>query len=383
MYRPLPKQQRIQAIALPDRSGSLDSLAQTAFIAVTGDLTRPEITLSHRKSEGDRFSQPPAGLTRRRAPKGRQCAMRHHSWFGRSSLWSTSSRSTMPTDDRVSTPWLVVSQKHFLRCFGAQRLRRPPTTPQTELGRYTQASESWYSSARRFARLADPRGNLICNQSRAGFTLTGSSLLGSSSCFEIARGDNSLRECLHQLIAVTMLLPMRDDDGLLSKASPQHPLSEIIGTLREKFTVASVKKVRRQSVVTALAAGGSARKEALAVVRDIDPLLIVHGGTEVGQPGGPISLPATVASAHSSSSHCWIRRATAACVAPSSDSLASRPRSAMPRRHLRRRRQACRRKTGWWRCIASSSRLRTPRSIFAVSAAPASSLSRNSRTASP
>ena len=191
---------------------------------------------------------------------------------------------TMPAADRVSTPWLVVSQKHFLRCFGAQRLRRPPTTPQTELGRYTQASESWYFSARRFARLADPRGNLISQPIAGRLYADGIVSARLEFVFRVARGDNSLRECLHQLIAVTMLLPMRDDDGLLSKTSPQHPLSEIIGTLREKFTVASVKKVRRQSVVTALAAGGSARKEALAVVRDIDPLLIVHGGTEVGQP---------------------------------------------------------------------------------------------------
>jgi len=67
----------------------------------------------------------------------------------------------IPAADRVSKPWRLVSQQHFLRCFGAQKLRRPPKAPQTELGRYYSASESWYFSARRFARLADPVGKSI------------------------------------------------------------------------------------------------------------------------------------------------------------------------------------------------------------------------------
>jgi hypothetical protein len=191
---------------------------------------------------------------------------------------------TMAAVDRVSKPWLVFSQRHFLRCFGAQKLRRPPKTSQTELGRYTRASESWYFSARRFARLADAHGKLISQPVAGRLYADGIVSARLEFVFRIARNGESLKQCLHALTAVPMLLPMRDESGLLLPTSPHQPLSDIMSTLREKFTIASVKKGPRQRIIAALAAGGLARKQSLAVVRDIDPLLIVHGGTEAGQP---------------------------------------------------------------------------------------------------
>jgi hypothetical protein len=198
---------------------------------------------------------------------------------------------TMPAVDRVSKPWLAVSQRHFLRCFGAQKLRRPTTTPQTELGRYTRASESWYFSARRFARLADPpiksasQPTAVISQPIAG-RLYADGIISArlEFVFRVVRDGKSLEQCLRELTTVTMLLPMRNDGGLLLQASPRCPLNDIIGTLREKFTVASVRKGPRQQIIAALAAGGPDRKQALALVRDTDPLLIVHGGTKAGQP---------------------------------------------------------------------------------------------------
>jgi len=160
-----------------------------------------------------------------------------------------------------------------------------------------------------------------------------------------------------------MLLPMRSDDGSLLKTSPQLLLSDIVGALREKFTAASVTKARRMRVIEALAAGGSARQHALADVPGVDPLLIVHGGTEAGEPLG--WGPDIVAGN---------RRFRTLLVEPLLDPTHDGSmRRAFVRLYCleaalgyaeeasRRRQPACRRKIGWWRSIASSSRLRTPR----------------------
>lgn len=99
---------------------------------------------------------------------------------------------TMAAKDRVCKPWFVFSQKHFVRCFGAQKLRRSPKTLQTELGRYTGACESWYFSARRFARLADPRGKLISQPIAGRLYADGVVLARLEFVFRIARNGESL-----------------------------------------------------------------------------------------------------------------------------------------------------------------------------------------------